>query len=257
MTRGSSILSRRDLPPGKMNNLKSLRRQNLTAVVKGYIIFLKYYRNRFGIPAEPGKEPTMNTQTSAGSSPAIKRPSKQRAISLRGIAGLLLVILLPPVGLFFLWSQGVFRTRGRMLLTALATVEMMALCVILTPRAEMVSQLPLPVVPQSVTAAPADDNLSALYNIEQLIYEQQLAQVIAQGGDETDLMTEEQKLEQQQENRDEILNTLVYAVYNNAKLYHAQMVCGTQTNNRQLTVREAMMEALGPCPDCNPPVWTD
>jgi len=81
------------------------------------------------------------------------------------------VILLPPVGLFFLWSQGVFRTRGRMLLTALATVEMMALCVILTPRAEMVSQLPLPVVPQSVTAAPADDNLSALYNIEQLIYE--------------------------------------------------------------------------------------
>ena len=200
----------------------------------------------------------MNSQTATkAKDQTLKRPSKQRVVSLRGLAGLFLVVLLPPVGLFYLWNQGVFRTRGRMLLTALATVEMMAICVLLTPHAEMVSQLPLPAAPQSVTAAPPDDSLNALYNIEQLLYEQQLAEVIASGGDATDLMTEEEKLDMQQTNRDEILNTTVYAVYNNAKLYHSQMVCGTQTNGRTLTVREAMLEALGPCPDCKPPVWTD
>lgn len=198
----------------------------------------------------------MNTRNNT-STQTLRRPTKQRAISLRGLGVLLLMLILPPVGLLVLWRQGIFRARGRMLLTALATVEMTLLVVLLTPRPALTSQLPLPVPPQAVTEAPETDNLSALYNIEELLYQQQLAQVKAQGGDETDLMTEEQKLQSQEIEREEILNTTVYAVFNHAQRYHAQRVCGTQSNNRELTVREAMMEALSPCPDCNPPVWTE
>ena len=113
------------------------------------------------------------------------------------------------------------------------------------------------VAPVAVTHAPEEENLSALYNIEELIYQQQLEQVKAQGGDERDLMTEEQKLQSQEIEREEILNTTVYAVFSHAQRYHAERVCGTQSNNRELTVRQAMLEALSPCPDCNPPVWTE
>lgn len=191
------------------------------------------------------------------SAQAIRRPTKARAISARGLGVIILLILLPPAGLLVLWRMGVFRARGRMLLTALATVEMTLLVVLLTPRPALTSQLPLPVAPQAVTQAPETDNLSALYNIEELLYQQQLEQVKAQGGDEKDLMTEEQKLQSQEIEREEILNTVVYAVFNHAQRYHSQRVCGTQSNNRELTVRQAMLEALSPCPDCNPPVWTE
>jgi len=192
-----------------------------------------------------------------GTTSNIQRPSRQRALSLRGLAAILLLVLVPPIGLLFLWRNGVFRARGRMLLTTLATIEMMAIAVLLTPRAQLVNQKPLPVAPVGVTAAPETENLNALYNIEELLYAKQLEEVKARGGDETDLLTEEEKLKKQEVDREEILNTIVYAVYNHAQRYHAQMICGTQTNGRSLTVQEAMMEALSPCPDCNPPVWTD
>lgn len=188
---------------------------------------------------------------------AIRRPSKQRLISLRGLGTIALMILLPPVGIMVLWYRGIFQTRGRIVLTALATLEMMLLMVLLTPKPELSPQLPLPVAPAAVTQAPEEENLSALYNIEELLYQQQLAQVIAEGGDEKDIMNDEQKEAAREAEKEEILNTTVYAVYRNASRYHSQMVCGTQSNSRALTVREAMMEALSPCPDCNPPVWTE
>ena len=200
----------------------------------------------------------MNTQASNAGAPAqLQRPTKQRAMSIRGIWVILLLLVVPPLGLLLLWRNGVFRARGRIFLTTLATIEMAFLCVLLTPRAELSSQKPLPTAPERVTAAPETENLNALYNIEQLLYEKQLADVVALGGSETDLMTEEEKLEKQSVNREEILNTIVYAVYSHATRYHAEMICGTQTNGRALTVQEAMLEALSPCPDCNPPVWTD
>ena len=188
---------------------------------------------------------------------AIRRPSKQRLISLRGLGTIALLILLPPVGIMVLWYRGIFQTRGRIVLTALATLEMMLLMVLLTPKPELSPQLPLPVAPAAVTQAPEEENLSALYNIEELLYQQQLAQVIAEGGDEKDIMNDEQKEAAREAEKEKILNTTVYAVYRNASRYHSQMVCGTQSNSRALTVREAMMEALSPCPDCNPPVWTE
>ncbi|MBR1560028.1 MAG: hypothetical protein IJ646_07275 [Clostridia bacterium] len=187
----------------------------------------------------------------------LRRPSGQGPMTGRGIAIILLTLVLPPVGLLVMWQRGMFQARGRMLLTTLATVEMAVLGVLLTPRAELASQTPLPVAPVAVTQAPAEENLTALYNIESLLYEQQLAQVIAEGGEEEDIMTDDQLEAKKAAEREEILNTTVYAVFRNASRYHAQMVCGTQSNGRALTVREAMLEALSPCPDCNPPVWTE
>ena len=191
------------------------------------------------------------------STQSMRLPTKQRAISGRGLGVILLLLLVPPVGLLILWYQGIFRARGRMVLTALAAVEMTLLFILITPKPQLVSQLPLPVAPPLVTKAPEGETLTALYNIEELLYQQQLEAVKAQGGDENDLLTEEQKLENQEAEREEILNTVVYAVFNKATRYHADRVCGTQSNNRELTVREAMLEALSPCPDCNPPVWTE
>ena len=194
-----------------------------------------------------------NTRSSAYTA-NVAKPSKQGAVSLRGLVGLVLTVLLPPVGLMFLWHQGVFRTRGRLLLTTLATIEMTAVCVWLTPHQELTPQRPVPVPPASVTAAPEGENLDALYNIEELLYEQQLANVIEAGGTERDLLTEEQKLDEVNERNEAIMDTVVYSVYNNAKYYHVERVCRTQTNGRELTIREAMREGLAPCPNCNPPV---
>ena len=87
-------------------------------------------------------------------------------MSSRGVAGLIMTLILPPVGLFYLWRNGVFRARGRMLLTMLATVEMALVAVWLTPHAELMPQMPVPAAPVQVTAAPEDDTLTALSNIE-------------------------------------------------------------------------------------------
>ena len=47
---------------------------------------------------------------------------------------------------------------------------------------------------------------------------------------------------------------LYYSVYGSeAVYYHATKVCRTQTNGRELTVRDALREGLEPCPNCNPP----
>ena len=187
----------------------------------------------------------------------VKQPSKQRAVSNRAALGLALTLLLPPVGLLYLWHQGVFRTRGRMLVTALATVEMALLVVWLTPHAELTPRMPVPAAPPQVTAAPQGETLNALYNIEQLLYEQQLAQVEAQGGTASDLLTEEQKLELVNQQNEEAYATTVYSVFgDDAIYYHATKVCRTQTNGRELTVRDALRQGLQPCPYCNPPTVT-
>lgn len=196
------------------------------------------------------------TANNAGYTAHLERPSKEKKAS-RGVVGLLLTLLLPPVGLFLLWSQGIFRARGRLVLTVLATVEMTALLVWLTPHQELAPRQPMPAAPAPVEPQAEGETLNALYNIEQLLYEQQLADVIAAGGSERDLMTEEEKLAQAAEQNEAIYATTVYCVFDGPIYYHTDRVCGTQTNGRELTVREAVQEGLQPCPDCSPPAPSD
>ena len=196
-----------------------------------------------------------NQSGSAAYSPNVQTPGKKKTVSARGIFGLILSILIPPLGLMFLWRKGVFRPRGRMFITAVSTIEMMVICILLMPKETLETHLPAPQVPVAVTQAPETDTLTALSNIEQLLYEQQLADIKAQGGSELDLMSDEELEQIRSEEEEALKNTIVYSVYNGAIKYHKGKICGTQTNGRQLTVEQAMKEGLAVCTNCNPPVW--
>lgn len=186
----------------------------------------------------------------------MRMPGQRRPGSGRGGFGLLLCILLPPFGLLFIWRKAVFPTRGRMLVTALATVEMAAIMTLMLPRSAVDTHLPVPAAPSRVTPAPESNAVSALSNIDQLLYQAQLEKVIAQGGSEDDLMSEDERLAKQQAENEAVLNTIVYCVNSNPKLYHSQQMCGNQSNRVELTVQEALRRGLGPCTDCSAPVYS-
>ena len=187
--------------------------------------------------------------------PNMGRPSERKKRN-RSLPAILLCVLIPPVGLALLWRKGVFMMRGRVLLTAISTIEMACVFALLLPPSVIQPEVPVASVPVAVTTAPDDGTTTALTNLEQVLAERARAEAEANGDplpiDEKDPEAQE-KLRQEQE---AILNTTVYAVYNNAKMYHAREVCGTQSNRRQLTVQEALLEGLGACPNCNPPVFT-
>lgn len=187
--------------------------------------------------------------------PNMGRPSERKKRN-RSLPTILLCVLIPPVGLALLWRKGVFMMRGRVLLTAISTIEMACIFALLLPPSVIQPEVPVASVPVAVTTAPDDGTTTALTNLEQVLAERARAEAEANGDplpiDENDPEAQE-KLRQEQE---AILNTTVYAVYNNAKMYHAREVCGTQSNRRQLTVQEALLEGLGACPNCNPPVFT-
>ena len=187
--------------------------------------------------------------------PNMGRPSERKKRN-RSLPAILLCVLIPPVGLALLWRKGIFMMRGRVLLTAISTLEMACIFALLLPASVIQPEVPVSSVPVAVTTAPDDGTSTALTNLEQVLAEQRRAEAEANGEeipiDENDPEAQE-KLREEQE---AILNTSVYAGYNNAKMYHAREVCGTQSNRRQLTVQEALLEGLGACPNCNPPVYT-
>lgn len=196
----------------------------------------------------------MKERSNSGSSaytPNMDMPSEKK--SNRALTGLLLTLLLPPIGLIYLWREGVFRTRGRMLLTCIATLEMALFFALVMPAPDMNMEAPMPVAPVAATIAPDDGVVTALSNIDQLLAQQQAERDAAAGivtpeptQDNAAYMAEQQA----------ILDTTVYCVYGKgARYYHKDSVCGTQSNRRALTVREAMGEGMGACAQCNPPVY--
>lgn len=196
----------------------------------------------------------MKERSNSGSSaytPNMDMPSEKK--SNRALTGLVLTLLLPPIGLIYLWREGVFRTRGRMLLTCIATLEMALFFALVMPAPDMNMEAPMPVAPVAATIAPDDGVVTALSNIDQLLAQQQAERDAAAGivtpeptQDNTAYMAEQQA----------ILDTTVYCVYGKgARYYHKDSVCGTQSNRRALTVREAMGEGMGACAQCNPPVY--
>lgn len=185
--------------------------------------------------------------------PNMDTPEKTRS-NKRALGSFLLTLLLPPIGIAYLWRRGVFRTRGRMLLTGIATLEMAAVLLCILPTPQLVQDMPVPHLPLAATVAPDDGIVSALSNIDQLLAQEQAAEAAASVTPEP--LTDEEAAAQHAAEQEAILNTTVYSVYTNAKYYHATEICGTQSNRRALTVREAMNEGMGACPNCNPPVYT-
>lgn len=193
----------------------------------------------------------MSTRTTTHT-PNMDTPTGEKKNS-RAVSGLLLTLLLPPVGLLYLWRKGVFRTRGRVFLTVIATLEMALLLMLLLPKKALVSDLPVPVAPVAATSVPDSGVLNALSNIDQLLAEKQAAERAAAGLDATQEPEDDAAYLAEQE---AILDSLVYSVYGDgARYYHRLEICGTQTNRRQLTVREAMNLGMGACPNCNPPIY--
>ena len=196
----------------------------------------------------------MKERSNSGSSaytPNMGMPSRKKGS--RALTGLLLTLILPPVGLIYLWREGVFRTRGRMVLTAIATIEMAIFFALVMPADDLHMEAPMPVAPVAATIAPDDGVVTALSNIDQLLAQQQAERDKAAGvvtpeptQDNAAYMAEQQA----------ILDMTVYSVYGSgARYYHKDSVCGTQSNRRPLTVREAMGEGMGACAQCNPPVY--
>ena len=195
-----------------------------------------------------------NTATHGSAyTPNMDTPERTRR-SNRALGGLLLTLLLPPIGIAYLWRRGVFRTRGRVLLSCVATIEMAVLLALLLPTAELPQEAPMAHLPVAVTIAPDDGIVTALSNIDQLLADQQAADAAASATEAP--VTDEEAEAQHAAEQEAILNTTVYSVYSNARYYHSQEICGTQSNRRALTVREAMNEGMGACPNCNPPVYT-
>ena len=194
-----------------------------------------------------------NNGSNAAYTPNMDVPGGRRKGN-RGLLALILTLLLPPVGLAFLWRRGVFRTRGRVLLSCVATIEMAVLLLILLPTYQLPQETPAARIPVAVTIAPDDGIVSALSNIDQLLAQQQAAEAAASATEAP--LTDEEAAAQHAAEQEAILNTVVYSVYSNAKYYHATEICGTQSNRRALTIREAMNEGMGACKNCNPPVYT-
>lgn len=196
----------------------------------------------------------MKERSNSGSSaytPNMDMPSRKKGN--RALGALLLTLILPPIGLIYLWREGIFRTRGRMVLTAVATIEMAVFFALVMPADDLLMEAPMPVAPVAATIAPDDGIVTALSNIDQLLAQQQAERDAAAGvvtpeptQDNAAYMAEQQA----------ILDMTVYSVYGEgARYYHKDSVCGTQSNRRSLTVREAMGEGMGACAQCNPPVY--
>lgn len=185
----------------------------------------------------------------------VRMPNADRPPIGRAVFTLILSLLLPPLGLMFMWRMAVFQQRGRILISVLSTVEMMLFIFLMLPGVVLETAMPIPSTPQAVSFAPESNVRSALSNMDEILYQKELDEMLAQGGDANALLPDEEQLQLAAAEQEAILGTTVYSVYSGARFYHSSQVCGNQSNRRALTVREAMAEGLGACPDCNPPVY--
>lgn len=194
----------------------------------------------------------MSTRRRSTTYSSINMPGSSVKRSGRGLFAVLLCLLIPPLGLMFLWRKGVFRTRGRILVTALATLEMAVILSMMLPSAAITPTLPVPGSAVRYTPAPESDVRTALSNMDQLLRQQQSPDDGSNASSVTPVDQQQQLIEQQA-----VLSSIVYA-YNGAgsRYYHSVTVCGNQSNLLTLTVEEALNEQLSPCPDCDPPTLT-
>lgn len=194
-----------------------------------------------------------NTGAKKAYTPNMEAPGRKKKRANRGLVGVILTLLLPPAGMAYLWRAGVFRTRGRVVMTALGTVILALWCYFLIPTQELRSDIPVPAVPAQVTIAPDDGTSSALSNLDQLLAQRQEERDKAAGITPEPTSTSDPAFLAEQA---AILQTVVYAYNGNgARYYHREQVCNTQTNYRVLTIEEALYNGMGPCPECNPPTY--
>ena len=191
---------------------------------------------------------------SGGSSSAysalMRQPKEDKSHGVRIVLALALTLVCPPLGIAYAWRAGVFPVAGRVALTAVGCLILCAIFYVSMPNTSPQPITPTPVSPSRITAVSNTDVTTALSNIDSLL-----------GLAEDPVVTEAPKTEDQLAEEDaeaarkeEILNTIVYAVPEDAKYYHVADTCRDQINSRRLTIRDAISEGLQPCGRCNPPV---
>lgn len=192
----------------------------------------------------------MQRKNHSAVSPNMVRPNK-RGLTGRAVTGIVLSLLLPPVGIFYLWRNGVFKLRGRVLVTALSGVICLLMFKALIPGTTVTMLQPSVHVPYYVTPAPEQNWSNALSSIEDVILAEYEASVTPTPTEDPEVVA--QREAERKAKEEAVMNTIVYSVYNGAKYYHKQQKCGTQMNNKEQTVREALNNGLGACSLCNPP----
>lgn len=193
--------------------------------------------------------------SSSASSAYMRRPNQTNALTARALIAFVLTIVCAPLGILYMWRAGVFRVRGRVLMTLVGALVMVFIFSFASPEAQVQPVQPTASKPQAITLTSEDESVTALSNMDQLLGLAPAPDTVAPAEPDTAAGLDEAQQAQDDAavQQAELLNTTVYAVYNGAQNYHTEGTCGTQTNRRQLTIQEALDEGLTPCTRCNPP----
>ena len=211
-------------------------------------------------------------------SPNLKyQPVGQEKTTGELILAVVLCLLVPPVGIVYAWRGKLSGVIARILptLAGLASMTLIFALIFHTP-STVDAIKPSPVVPLpfnyiAPTAAPAPgvDESEIFQNAYQDEYEDEEAQDaegsipegaapapatgdVYAGSDGQDETETENVVEAEPtpEPTPEVIT--VFAVAQNATLYHAYETCDGQLNTRELTLEQAKQEGLRPCTKCRP-----
>ena len=184
--------------------------------------------NRSGVSRKDAK--AMGDMLSGGKNAHSSRYSrvvleseKERFFSTRALTAFLLLIILPPVGIALLWRKKIFLTRGRILLTAVSTLILMAMLIPLMPEGGMQTVTPSPNLPTSFTYSKG--------NAVQADFDR-LSQTTGQNNS--------------------YFSSVVYTT-DGDEYYHTSALCDGNPLTLALTIEQAHQRELTACPVCNPP----
>lgn len=162
----------------------------------------------------------------------LKKPRRFYVSDAAGktILQIVLLIVLPPVGLLWLWRRTSYPRRGQFILSILALCSM---TVMFTLYFNASVPDPIAPVPQAANVLSASEPTP---------------EPTPEPPPTTQQPTPEPDPTQEPE------PVYVYAVRTNATQYHAGKKCEKQSNRRKLLLEDALAEGLEPCPKCNPPL---
>ena len=159
--------------------------------------------------------------SSSASSAYMRRPNQKNALTARALIAFVLTIVCAPLGILYMWRAGVFRVRGRVLMTLVGAVVMAFVFSLASPEAQLQPAQPTASKPQPITLTSEDESITALSNMDQLLGLAPAPGSVAPADPGIAPVDEAQQAQDEAAAQQaEILSTTVYAVYNGAQNYH-------------------------------------
>lgn len=150
-------------------------------------------------------------------------------------------LLLPPLGVALTWRSSRVSMPLRAALSGLGLAAMtLIFFLLMRPEQTAPDIRPLP-------AVPVQDGFGVV------AAQETLPPLVADAPAQPDLYAQQGTAEMPQpteESGELTLDSIVYAVTNNASSYHLDQTCGMQENHRALTLQQALDEGLNPCEVC-------